>query len=109
MIFIAVKFTVRTEERDNWLPAVEPFTLATRQEPGNVFFEWSYSVENPDQFVLLEAFASPEAGAAHVKSEHFASAMDLMADLVAETPEIINVEVPGEGWSRMAEVTPRSR
>ncbi|MFE7794593.1 MULTISPECIES: putative quinol monooxygenase [unclassified Streptomyces] len=107
MIFIAVKFTVRSAERDNWLPAVEPFTLATRQEPGNLFFEWSYSVENPDQFVLLEAFASPEAGEAHVKSEHFAAAMDLIADLVARTPEIINVEVPGDGWSLMAELTPR--
>ncbi|WP_326792944.1 antibiotic biosynthesis monooxygenase [Streptomyces sp. NBC_00841] len=106
MIFIAVKFTVHSEERDNWLPAVEPFTLATRQEPGNVFFEWSYSVENPDQFVLLEAFASPEAGEAHVKSEHFAAAMDLMADLVAVSPEIINVEVQGDGWSLMAELTP---
>lgn len=108
MIFIAVKFTVRTAERDNWLPAVEDFTLATRQEPGNVFFDWSYSVENPDQFVLLEAFASAEAGAAHVQSAHFAAAMETMADLVAEVPEIINVEVPGEGWSRMAEVQPRS-
>ncbi|MER5278628.1 putative quinol monooxygenase [Streptomyces sp. NPDC087901] len=108
MIFIAVKFTVRTAERDNWLPAVEEFTVATRQEPGNVFFDWSCSVENPDQFVLLEAFASPEAGAAHVQSAHFAAAMDTMADLVAEVPEIINVEVPGEGWSRMAEVQPRS-
>ncbi|WP_424862380.1 putative quinol monooxygenase [Streptomyces sp. MMS24-I29] len=109
MIFIAVKFTVRSDERDNWLPAVEDFTRATRAEPGNVFFEWSTSVENPDQFVLLEAFASPEAGEAHVKSEHFTAAMDRMADLVAETPEIINVEVSGEGWSRMAEVAPRSR
>ncbi|MFI9630294.1 putative quinol monooxygenase [Streptomyces sp. NPDC052042] len=109
MIFIAVKFTVRSDERDNWLPAVEDFTRATRAEPGNVFFEWSTSVENPDQFVLLEAFASPEAGEAHVKSEHFAAAMDRMADLIAKTPEIINVEVPGEGWSRMAELSPRSR
>lgn len=108
MIFIAVRFTVRTAERDNWLPAVEEFTLATRQEPGNVFFDWSHSVENPDQFVLLEAFASPEAGAAHVRSAHFAAAMETMADLVAEVPEIINVEVPGEGWSRMAEVQPRA-
>ncbi|MFI6647443.1 putative quinol monooxygenase [Streptomyces sp. NPDC050529] len=108
MIFIAVKFTVRTAERDNWLPAVEDFTVATRQEPGNVFFDWSYSVENPDQFVLLEAFASAEAGAAHVQSAHFKAAMETMANLVAEVPEIINVEVPGEGWSRMAEVQPRS-
>ncbi|MFE7352062.1 putative quinol monooxygenase [Streptomyces sp. NPDC057543] len=107
MIFIAVKFTVHSAERDNWLPAVEDFTLATRNEPGNLFFEWSYSVENPYQFVLLEAFASPEAGEAHVKSEHFAAAMDRMADLVAEAPEIINVEVPGEGWSRMTELAPR--
>ncbi|WNI28306.1 putative quinol monooxygenase [Streptomyces sp. ITFR-6] len=107
MIFIAVRFTVRSAERDNWLPAVEDFTTATRQEPGNVFFDWSSSVENPDQFVLLEAFASAEAGAAHVRSAHFAAAMDTMAGLVAETPEIINVEVPGEGWSRMAEIQPR--
>lgn len=108
MIFIAVRFTVRSAERDQWLPAVEDFTLATRQEPGNVFFDWSYSVENPDQFVLLEAFASAEAGEAHVKSEHFAAAMDRMAGLVAETPEIINVEVPGDGWSRMTELRPRT-
>jgi quinol monooxygenase YgiN len=109
MIFIAVKFTVRTAERDNWLPAVDDFTLATRAEPGNLFFEWSYSVENPDQFVLLEAFASAEAGEAHVKSEHFEAAIETMSDLVSEVPEIINVEVPGDDWSRMAEVTPRNR
>ncbi|MEU6017099.1 putative quinol monooxygenase [Streptomyces sp. NPDC047515] len=109
MIFIAVRFTVHSADRDNWLPAVEDFTLATRKEPGNLFFEWSYSVENPDEFVLLEAFASAEAGQAHVKSQHFAAAMDRMADLVSKTPEIINVEVPGEGWSRMTELTPRSR
>jgi hypothetical protein len=26
---------------------------------------------------------------------------------VAETPQIINVQVPGDTWSQMAEVTPR--
>ncbi|MEV6260896.1 putative quinol monooxygenase [Streptomyces sp. NPDC051784] len=109
MIFIAVKFTVRAVERDNWLPAVEEFTLATRQEPGNLFFDWSYSVENPDQFILLEAFASQEAGEAHVNSEHFKAAIDTMSELVSEVPEIINVEVPGNDWSRMSEVTPRNR
>ncbi|MER5552504.1 putative quinol monooxygenase [Streptomyces sp. NPDC002793] len=109
MIFIAVKFTVRTAERDNWLPALEDFTLAVRQEPGNLFFDWSYSVENPDQFVLLEGYASQEAGVAHVNSEHFKAAIDTMSELVSEIPEIINFEVPGDDWSRMAEVTPRNR
>ncbi|ACZ91341.1 putative quinol monooxygenase [Streptosporangium roseum] len=106
MIFIAVKFTVRPERSEEWLSLVDDFTQATRQEPGNVFFEWSRSVETPHQFVLLEAFASSAAGEAHVGSEHFKTAMAWMPEVIAETPEIINVEVPGEGWSQMAELTP---
>jgi quinol monooxygenase YgiN len=108
MIFIVVKFVVRPERSEDWLSLVDDFTQATRQEPGNVFFEWSKSVDAPNQFVLLEAFASPAAGAAHVGSDHFKAAMAWMPELIAETPEIINVEVPGEGWSRMAELTPAS-
>ncbi|WP_326646245.1 antibiotic biosynthesis monooxygenase [Streptosporangium sp. NBC_01755] len=106
MIFIAVKFTVRPERAEEWLSLVDDFTQATRREPGNVFFEWSRSVEVPGQFVLLEAFASPAAGEAHVSSEHFRTAMAWMPGLITKTPEIINVEVPGEGWSRMAELSP---
>ncbi|MFJ6238140.1 putative quinol monooxygenase [Streptomyces griseus] len=109
MIFIAVKFTALAAERDNWLPRLEDFTLATRGEPGNVFFDWSHSVENPNEFVLLEAFADAAAGEAHVNSAHFKAAIETMSKLVAEVPEIINVEVEGTGWSRMAEVTPRDR
>ncbi|WP_228989023.1 putative quinol monooxygenase [Streptomyces sp. DH8] len=109
MIFIAVKFTVLAAERDNWLPRLEEFTAATRGEPGNVFFDWSSSVENPDEFVLLEAFADAAAGEAHVRSDHFKAAIETMSEMVAEVPEIINVEVEGVGWSRMAEVTPRNR
>ncbi|MET8336952.1 putative quinol monooxygenase [Streptosporangium canum] len=106
MIFIAVKFTVRPERSEEWLSLVDDFTRATRQEPGNVFFEWSRSVETPHQFVLLEAFASSAAGEAHMGSEHFKTAMAWMPEVIAKTPEIINVEVPGDGWSQMAELTP---
>ena len=108
MIFIAVKFTVRSEVAEQWLSQVASFTEATRQEPGNIFFEWSRSVERPNQFVLLEAFKDREAGQAHVNSDHFKAAMELMPDLVSSTPEIIHVEAPMEGWAAMAEVQPRS-
>ena len=47
MIFIVVKFTVRPDVADQWLTRVAPFTDATRAEPGNVFFEWSRSVDRP--------------------------------------------------------------
>ncbi len=109
MIFIAVKFTIRPDRSDDWLSLVEDFTTAVRQEPGNVFFEWSRSVDNPHQFVLLEAFESSEAGAEHVGYDHFKTAMAWMPDVIAETPEIVNVEVPQDGWGRMTELTPTAR
>ena len=108
MIFIAVKFTVRPNVAEEWLSRVASFTAATRAEPGNIFFEWSRSVENPNQFVLLESFKDSEAGAAHVSADHFKAAMALMPDLIAERPEIIHVETPGEGWSTMSELEPRT-
>ena len=106
MIFIVVKWTIRPERSDEWLTLVDAFTKATRSEPGNLFFEWSKSVDHPHQFVLVEAFRDGDAGAAHVNSDHFKTAMAWMPTVIAEKPQIINVEVPGDGWSEMAELTP---
>jgi quinol monooxygenase YgiN len=60
------------------------------------------------EFVLIEAFRDAAAGAAHVSSEHFQKAMATLPAAIAATPRIVNVEVPGEGWSQMAELQPRS-
>jgi quinol monooxygenase YgiN len=106
VIFIVVKFTVRPERGEEWLDLVQEFTAATRAEPGNVFFEWSSSVETPNQFVLLEAFRDGDAGGAHVNSDHFKKAMSWMPSVIARKPEIINVELAQDGWSEMAELTP---
>jgi quinol monooxygenase YgiN len=108
MIFIAVKFSIRPAVAEQWLSRVATFTAATRAEPGNVFFEWSRSIDRPNQFVLLEAFRDRAAGAVHVNSEHFKTAMAWMPDMIAERPQIIHVEAPGEGWSTMAELQPRT-
>ncbi|MDX6351462.1 MAG: hypothetical protein QOF84_6252, partial [Streptomyces sp.] len=35
------------------------------------------------------------------------AAMSWMPDVVADTPDIINVQTEGQGWSSMAEITPR--
>jgi quinol monooxygenase YgiN len=108
VIFIVVKFPVRPERSDEWPSLVEDFTTATRAEPGNIFFEWSRSVDNPNQYVLVEAFRDGEAGSEHVNSAHFKTAMAVLPEAIAATPEIINVEVTGDGWSQMAELQPRS-
>ena len=104
MIFIVVKFTVRPEYSDTWLDRVRGFTEATRREPGNLWFEWSRSVEDPNQFVLIEAFRDAQAGAEHVGTEHFKRAVTEQPSLLAAVPDIVNVEVPGTEWSKLAEM-----
>jgi quinol monooxygenase YgiN len=105
MIFIVAKFMVRPEYSDEWLERVRSFTEATRQEPGNLWFEWSRSVENPNQFVLIEAFRDAEAGAEHVQSDHFKQAVQDTPALLVRTPDIVNFEVPGTEWSKLTEMS----
>ncbi|MGH3567265.1 MAG: putative quinol monooxygenase [Pseudonocardia sp.] len=107
MIFIVVKFTIRPERSDEWLSLTADYTKACRAEAGNVFFEWSKSVDNPHQFVLVEGFASADAGDAHVATAHFKAAMEWMPDVVAEKPRIISADIPQDGWGEMGEITPR--
>jgi len=104
MIFIVVKFAVRPEYADQWLDRVRPFTEATRAEPGNLWFDWSRSVDDPNEFVLLEAFRDAEAGAQHVGSDHFKQALAEQPALLAGIPRIVNVEVPGTEWQALAEM-----
>lgn len=105
MIVITVRFKVKPEHAEEWLALVDPFTQSTRSEPGNLWLDWARSVDDPHEFVLLEAFRDGDAGAAHVQSDHFQLAMRTMPEVLAETPRIINVEVPGDDWSLMAELT----
>ena len=50
---------------------VAEFTEGTRNEPGNLWFDWSRSLEDPSEYVLVEGFRDGDAGKEHVTSEHF--------------------------------------
>ncbi|MFD3873219.1 putative quinol monooxygenase [Streptomyces sp. NPDC058623] len=104
MIFIVVKFAVKPAYVDQWPELVSDFTRATRAEPGNLWFEWSRSLEEPDTYVLVEAFRDG-AAEAHVSSEHFRAALETMRPLVTRTPDIVSTTIEGaDGWSRMGEL-----
>jgi len=105
MIFIVVKFHVKPEWTDRWLEHVTPFTEATRAEPGNLWFEWSRSVDDPDVFVLVEAFRDGDAGTAHVTSEHFRVAMQELPKALVSTPKIISQTVAQTDWDLLGEMT----
>lgn len=104
MIFIVVKFPVKPEYADTWLEKVASFTQDTRNEPGNLWYEWSRSVEDPNTFVLVEAFEDGDAPAEHVGSAHFQRATQELPQYLTRTPDIINVQVPGRSWSELGEM-----
>ena len=74
MIFIVVKFETKPEWTDRWPELVAAFTEATRAEEGNLWFEWSRSLDNPAEYVLVEAFRDglrQRGSAVHEKRDRF--------------------------------------
>jgi len=104
MIFITAKFRVLPEHADRWPEIVGEFTQACRSEPGCLWFDWSRSVEQSTEYVLIEAFRDAEAAAAHVQSEHFRKAQQELPPHLAETPRIVNMELPQDDWSSLGEL-----
>lgn len=104
MIFITAKFRVRPEVADRWSDIAREFTEATRGEEGCLWFEWSRSLEDPTEYVLVEAFRDGEAGGAHVGSPHFREAQQTLPQHLVQTPQIVNFEVPGTDWSELGEL-----
>ncbi|MDO5617890.1 putative quinol monooxygenase [Kocuria sp.] len=103
MIFIVVKFPVKPEYVDQWPEVVREFTDATRAEPGNKWFDWSRSLEDPYEFVLVEAFDDDAAGD-HVNSAHFQKMQRDFPEYLRATPKIISRQIEGDGWEEMGEL-----
>lgn len=103
MYFIVVKYQVKPESVDAWPEIVREFTEATRAEPGNLFFEWSKSLEAEDEYVLVEAFTD-DGAEPHVTSDHFAKGLEAMRPHLVRTPQIVSRQVDGEGWDAMGEL-----
>ena len=104
MIFITAKFAVRPEDAEAWPQIARGFTEATRAEPGCLWFEWSRSLDDPNEYVLVEAFRDGDAGAAHVQSEHFRAAQRELPPHLAATPRIVSQTVDQDGWSELGEL-----
>lgn len=103
MYLIVVKFQTKPEWSQRWPSLVAEFTEATRAEPGNLWFDWSRSLDDPHEYVLVEAFTD-DGAAPHVASEHFRKAVEELPQALAATPRIVSRQVDGSGWDEMAEM-----
>ena len=104
MIFITAKFGIKPEFADRWPELAKAFTEATRAEAGCLWFDWSRSLDDPNEYVLVEAFRDGEAGGAHVGSAHFKQAQQDLPQYLAETPKIVSQTVDQDGWSELGEL-----
>ena len=104
MIFIVVKWKPKPEHVEDFPQIVAEFTEATRNEPGNLWFEWSRSLDDPGEYVLVEAFADG-AAEAHVGSDHFKKATSELGQYLASTPQIVSQQLEGKtDWDEMGEI-----
>ena len=104
MIFITAKFPVLPEHAEAWPEISRAFTEATRAEEGCLWFDWSRSLDDPSEYVLVEAFRDGDAGAAHVGSEHFRAAQAELPQYLAATPKIVSQSVEQSDWSELGEM-----
>ncbi|WP_426504799.1 putative quinol monooxygenase [Dactylosporangium sp. McL0621] len=104
MIFITAKFRIRPEHAERWPDIAGAFTAATRAEPGCLWFDWSRSLDDPNEYVLVEAFRDGDAGGAHVSSAHFKEAQRTLPQYLLETPRIVSTTVEQDGWSELGEL-----
>lgn len=107
MIFITATFRVRPDVADRWPDISRAFTEATRAEPGCLWFDWSRSIEDPTEYVLVEAFRDGAAGGDHVQSRHFKQAQSELPAYLQATPKIVSVEVDQDDWSELGEMAVR--
>jgi len=101
VILIVLKIQIRPDRRDVWLERIAKYTAAVRDEPGNLTFDVYESIDAPNEFSIVEGFASKEAGDAHVQTEHFKDFLVWFPTVIGTAPQIINTQV--DGWNRMSE------
>ena len=108
MILINIKFPIRPDRTDEWIALADSYATAVNAEEGSLFFQFSRSLNDPDEFVCVEGFRDADAGAAHTTTPHFAEFVEKAPDLVAAQPQIIYVDAPQvDGWGPMGEISPR--
>jgi autoinducer 2-degrading protein len=75
---------VTPQHREAFIEATRKNHEASVCEPGNLRFDVLQSPQNPDYFVLYEAYRSAQDAAAHKQTAHYLQWRDAVADWMAE-------------------------
>ncbi|MDH5592851.1 MAG: antibiotic biosynthesis monooxygenase [Gammaproteobacteria bacterium] len=75
---------VKPENVDGFIAASKKNHDASIKEPGNLRFDFIRQVDDPNRFVLYEAYKSKEDVLAHKETEHYLTWRETVNDWMAE-------------------------
>ena len=84
MLIVHVQVRVKPEAVEGFKRATIANAQASRKEPGIARFDLLQQADDPTRFVLVEAYRSAEAPAAHKETEHYKRWRDAVAEMMAE-------------------------
>lgn len=93
MIVNCVTVYVKEGRAEDFIRATVENHKGSVLEPGNLRFDVLRCKEDPNRFLLYEAYASEEAAAAHKKTAHYLKWRDEVAELMAKPREGIAYQV----------------
>ncbi len=84
MLIVHVSVHVNDDAVEAFIDASRANAAASLEEPGVARFDVVQALDDPTRFVLVEAYRSEEAAAAHKETAHYATWRDTVAPLMAE-------------------------
>jgi len=82
-----VTVNVKTAHIGDFITATQLNHEASVQEPGNLRFDILQMANNPNQFILYEAYRNVDAAAAHKETAHYLTWRETVADWMASPRE----------------------
>lgn len=93
MIVVSGTIVIDPSKVDRGIELTRELMARTREEPGNISYEFFSALEDPARYHVFEEWESEEAIAAHNASEHFLAFMTATADLGVSHVELYRYEV----------------
>ena len=84
MLIVQVHVHLKPEYIDSFKEATLANARASVQEPGIARFDVLQQQDDSTRFVLVEAYRTPQAPAAHKETKHYATWRDTVAPMMAE-------------------------
>jgi quinol monooxygenase YgiN len=108
VILINIKFPIRPDKTDEWLALVDSYAKAVNTEEGCLFFQFSRSLTDENEYICIEGFRDALAGSSHVQQPYVKDFFAAAPDLVSAQPQIIYIDTPHDGFGPMGEIQPRT-